>query len=261
MGTIPNTVKGNVFSIAPDDPRLVVVMDTAHKLYDPRVEIPLNSPELSAMVESIRDVGILEPIIVRKVGDTYEVVDGRQRVRCARQAFILGSNMLKIPFIVRSISDHEALKHSSAANVIRVDDSPIVRGYNAKRMLERGSEWEEIETTFGAKRNTIEGWIRLHEAPTAVQEAVEAGEITPTDGVKAARKVARGGNDAAVKAVEDAKRERKEKKENPKLRTYRITVRENPDGITWTAVDSGTEINDMERLQIREAIIRLIGWK
>ena len=82
MGTIKGTKKGSFFWFKPDDPRLIVITDPGHKLYDRRVE----QPPSDALIESIAKDGMKQPVEVRKVGDEYQVVFGRKRVQAAIEA-------------------------------------------------------------------------------------------------------------------------------------------------------------------------------
>lgn len=232
MGTIVNTTKGNIFWFTPDDPRLKVITDKSHKLYDKRVELPLDTPELQGMISTISDpdIGILEPVIARKVGDFWEVTEGRQRVRCAREAFRRGAKHVKIPVIVKTHRDFEVAKIASICNVQRVEDPPHVKGFNAQRLLDSGASWEELESVFAAKKSTIQSWIRVHEAPEEVHRAVENGEITSTQAVSVAKKATRGGAEAARKALKTAKAEggpkTRGRKPGPQKRTVTFVATE-----------------------------------
>jgi ParB family chromosome partitioning protein len=199
MGTIADTTKGNIFFIAADDSRLVVITNKSHKLYDDRIDLPLNE----AMIKSIENptVGILEPIIVRKVNDSYEVIDGRQRVRCAREAQRRNPALkIRIPFIIRTSKDSEAAAFATITNVQRTEDNPVLKGKNASRLLEMGHSKDDIVSIFGVQWSTIDGWIKISDAPAVVQEALESGQISTTQAVKVSR------NRDIDEALENAKK-------------------------------------------------------
>jgi ParB family chromosome partitioning protein len=226
VGTIKNTTKGSHFWFDADDPRLVVITDPSHKLYDRRVDLPIDE----SMVISIADpnIGILEPVIVRKVGEEYQIVDGRQRVRAAREAAKrYPDRKIRIPAIPRTIREYEAAKHATIANVQRTEDSPVVRGTNAKRMLELGADKDELCSMFGVEWRTIQLWIRIaEEATEAVQEALGAGRITLTSALMISRKPKDRQGKALETALSKGLRKPGPKKGEPRRRKIRIVATE-----------------------------------
>jgi ParB family transcriptional regulator, chromosome partitioning protein len=230
LGTISNTTKGNIFWFDANDPRIVVITDPSHKLYDRRVDLPIDE----SMVESIADpnIGILEPVIVRKVGEEYQVVDGRQRVRAARKAAKkYPDRNIRIPSISRTIREYEAAKHATIANVQRTEDSPVVRGTNAKRMMEMGADKDELCSLFGVEWQTIQTWVRVSEkAIEPVQDALNEGKITLSDAVSICKKQHDKQNIALEKALSKGKRKPGHKKGEPKRRKIKIVATEKDGG-------------------------------
>lgn len=230
MGTISNTTKGNIFWFDADDPRIVIITDKSHKLYDRRVDLPIDE----SMVESIADpnIGILEPIIVRKVGEEYQVVDGRQRFRAAREASKrYPDRKIRIPAIPRTIREYEAAKHATIANVQRTEDSPVIRGLNAKRMIEMGADQEELCSLFGVEWSTIQLWIRVSEKATEpVQDALSAGKITLTSAIKISKKTKEKQLSALEKELSKGKKKPGQKKGEPKRRKIKIVATQKNSG-------------------------------
>lgn len=230
MGTISNTTKGNIFWFDADDPRLVVITDRSHKLYDRRVDLPIDE----SMVESIADpnIGMLEPIIIRKVGEEYQVVDGRQRVRAAREASKrYPDRKVRIPAIPRTIREYDAAKHATIANVQRTEDSPVIRGLNAKRMIEMGADQEELCSMFGVEWSTIQLWIRVSEKATEqVQDALSAGKITLTSALAISKKPKEKQLSALDKEFSKGKKKPGPKKGEPKRKKIRIVATEKDGG-------------------------------
>jgi ParB family transcriptional regulator, chromosome partitioning protein len=198
MGSIKGASKSSYYKFDPFDERLVVITDPSHRLYDKRVEIPINE----GMVESIASEGILSPVKIRKVGDNYEVVFGRQRVRCAREAKRrYPDRKILIPTIPVTLNEVEALLHATIENVQRVDDPPSIRGFNAARLREKGYTDQELERAYGVKIGTIEDWISFYEcASEPVREAADDGRISYTK----AREISRKATDKQAEAVEKA---------------------------------------------------------
>jgi ParB family chromosome partitioning protein len=257
MGTIKGTSKTSVFRFDPDDERLVLITDPTHRLYDKRVELPLNE----AMVESIAREGVLQPIKIRKAGDTYEVVFGRQRVRAAREAAKrYPDRKIVIPAIPATLNDIEALVHATIENVQRTDDPPSIRGFNAARLRDRGYSDEELEAMFGVTIGTINDWISFSESATdEVKRAVDAGEITYTQARKISRKKLDKQVEALASEIRDEKPRPGQKKGQKKLPTLRIVAsveREGVDVVEGIDVKiSGLKtIGDTELILITERI-------
>lgn len=183
---IENTTRGEIFWMDCNDPRLVLITDKNHRLYDERVELPVNE----SMALSISDpmIGIIEPVIVRNVGGNYEVVDGRQRVKAAREAQSrIKDRTIRVPIIVRSqVNDSKAAVMSCITNNQRTEETAVQKGRRAIVMKETGSTPEEIERTFGVSWQTVSGWIALVGSKEA-QEALESGSVTPSQAVAIAK--------------------------------------------------------------------------
>jgi ParB family chromosome partitioning protein len=184
---IENTTRGEIFWMDCNDERLVVVIDKNHRLYDSRVEMPIDD----AMVSSISDpkVGIIEPVIVRNIGGKYEVVEGRQRVRAARKAqSMVKDRTIRVPLIVRSsVNDAVAASLSAIANNQRSEETPIQKGNRVKVLLETGHSKEEISSIFGVGWATISGWVKISEAPDELHRAIEDGSISASKAAVVAR--------------------------------------------------------------------------
>jgi ParB family chromosome partitioning protein len=183
---IENTTRGEIFWMNADDKRLVVVTDKQHRLYDSRVELPVDP----AMVASISDpkIGILEPVIVRNVGGTYEVVEGRQRVKAARAAQEqVKGRVIRVPLIVRSsCNDASAASMSAIANNQRTEETATQKGERVKVLLETGHSKDEVCSIFGVGWQTISGWVAIAESPET-SAALEAGTVTATEAAKIAK--------------------------------------------------------------------------
>lgn len=181
---IDKTTRSEIFWMDCADDRLVVVTDKNHRLYDARVELPINP----AMVASISTLGILEPVIVRNVGGRYEVVDGRQRVRSAREAQKeIKDRCVRVPLIVRSsCNDAAAASMSAIANNQRIEETPNQKGDRVKVLLETGHSRDEISAIFGVGWQTISGWVAIAESPEATS-ALEFGEVTASQAAAIAK--------------------------------------------------------------------------
>ena len=128
---------------------------------------------LEALAESIREKGVLQPLLVRRVGEAYEVVAGERRLRAAAMA-----GLKEVPARVLDLTDREALELALVENLQREDLSPVeeARGYQA--LLEMGLTQEEVARRVGKARSTVANALRLLQLPPEALEALERGEIT-----------------------------------------------------------------------------------
>jgi ParB family chromosome partitioning protein len=130
---------------------------------------------LAELVTSIREVGLLQPVVVRPVGPAaYELVMGERRWR-ASQAAGTGT----IPAIVRETGDEAMLRDALLENLHRSALNPLEEAAAYAQLLEDfGATHEELATRIGRSRSTISNTIRLLQLPTAVQRRVAAGVLS-----------------------------------------------------------------------------------
>jgi ParB family chromosome partitioning protein len=173
--------RGTVFYLDPDN--LLIIEDKDHALYDPRIEKPLSEP----FVRSIMARGVLEPVIVRKNGEQPEVVDGRQRVRGAREANrrlrAEGASPVSIPILLWRGDDGAAFETAIVLNEQREDDTPLARAKKANILLQRGRSDSDVAEIFGVSTVTIRAWVELLDLHPKVQAAVEQGQISASNAV------------------------------------------------------------------------------
>ena len=129
---------------------------------------------LEELSQSIRRDGVQEPVIVRKAGDTYELVSGERRVRASVMA-----DLETIPAVCREVSDADMLKLGLIENIQREDLNPIELAHAYKQLIEE-FRWtqEELADQVGKKRVTVTNTLRLLNLPDVVQERVADGSIT-----------------------------------------------------------------------------------
>lgn len=178
--------EGNAKALFFDPAKLTLVTDEKHPLYDARVHAPINE----SMVRNIDYQGVIVPIEVSKNPETgdIEVVTGRQRVKNAIEANkrreARGEEPRMIPAYIRLIPRHQRVEMLSAAmvseNAIRNDETPIQRATKMAQQMNMGRGEEHIALLFGCDVQTVRNTIALLDSTQAVQDAVEAGEITVT---------------------------------------------------------------------------------
>ena len=132
------------------------------------------SEQLTELMESIREHGIIQPLIVRSVNGKMELIAGERRFRASRE---LG--LKEVPIIVRQASDRDVLEMALIENLQREDLNPIeeARAYN--RLAEEFQmKQEDIAKRVGKNRATVANAMRLLDLAQSVQDLVSHGKIT-----------------------------------------------------------------------------------
>lgn len=134
---------------------------------------------LEALARSIREVGVLQPIVVRKVEDEgYEMVAGERRLRAARMA-----GLATVPAIIRTTDDTEALREALIENIHRQDLAPLEQAAAFQELQdELGVTQEDLARRLGHSRPHIANTIRLLNLPADVQTLLAEGAITAAHG-------------------------------------------------------------------------------
>ena len=141
--------------------------------YQPRQQI--DEQALEELKASIKDRGIIQPVIVRPISHgVYELVAGERRWRAAQS---LG--LREVPAVVKSLTDQEALEYSLIENLQRHNLNPIeeAMGY-ARLMSEFGYSQDQLGERLGKNRSTVANMLRLLKLPNEIQEALRAGKIS-----------------------------------------------------------------------------------
>jgi ParB family chromosome partitioning protein len=121
--------------------------------------------QLQELVDSIREKGILQPLLVRRKSDGYELIAGERRWRAAQRA-----GLREIPILVRDVSDSEMLEISLIENIQRENLNPIEEAEAYKRLMEQFHlTQEEISKKVGKDRTTIANMVRLLRLPPEIK--------------------------------------------------------------------------------------------
>lgn len=129
---------------------------------------------LTELTESIKASGVIQPIVVRKVGDRYELIAGERRLRAARAA-----GLDRIPAVVREATNAESLELALVENLLREDLNPIesAEGYR-KLLADFGWTQEQLGQRIGKDRSSIANALRLLKLPAPIQEDLRGGRLT-----------------------------------------------------------------------------------
>ena len=129
---------------------------------------------LDELSESIRQFGVLQPILVQKKGNRYEIIAGERRWRAARKA-----GLTEIPAIVREYTDQETLELSLIENIQREDLNPIEEAKAFRRLVEEFSlRQEDLAVRVSKSRTAITNSLRLLKLDERVQDMIVQGQIS-----------------------------------------------------------------------------------
>lgn len=130
--------------------------------------------DIAELAASIREVGVLQPIVVRPAGDGFEIVMGERRWRATRLA-----GLETVPAIVRETSDTDLLRDALLENLHRAQLNPLEEAAAYQQLLEDfGCTHEELATRIARSRPQISNMLRLLRLPPAVQRRVAAGVLS-----------------------------------------------------------------------------------
>lgn len=129
---------------------------------------------LSELTDSIRISGVIQPIIVRRGGDGYELVAGERRWRAAKQA-----GLATIPAVVREVTNAESLELALVENLLREDLNPIEAAEGYRQLLaDFGWTQEQLGQRIGKDRSSIANALRLLRLSEPIQDDLRSGRLT-----------------------------------------------------------------------------------
>ena len=133
-----------------------------------------NDLKLKELENSIRENGVIQPIVVQKRGEGYEIICGERRWRASRKA-----GLRKIPAIIREVSDTQSLQMALIENIHRQDLNPIEEAEAYKRLShDFGLTQEVIAQQVGKNRATVANYLRLLKLSKGFQEDLITGRLT-----------------------------------------------------------------------------------
>lgn len=129
---------------------------------------------LEELAQSIRHNGIIQPLVVRRSGDRFQIVAGERRWRAAQKA-----GLHTVPCIVKEVSDENTLEISLIENIQREELNPIEEANAYKKLLERGDlTQEDVSQRVGKTRSSITNALRLLKLPIELQKLVEDEKLS-----------------------------------------------------------------------------------
>jgi ParB family chromosome partitioning protein len=154
--------------------------------YQPRTRF--TETALEELTNSIRSSGIIQPLVVRKIGARFQLIAGERRWRAAQRA-----QLLRVPVVVREVGDEQALELTLVENIQREDLNPIEQARAFQRLMDQFHlTQDEVATRTGKDRATVANAVRLLMLSEAFLDWIEQGKLT-------------AGHGRALLAIEDPK--------------------------------------------------------
>ncbi len=199
---------------------------------------------ISLLASSIKEKGVIQPLLVRKLNGTYQIVAGERRWRAAQK---VGTS--KIPIIIMDLSDSESLELSLIENLQRKDLNPIEEAEGYKQLIEEFElTHDQISKLTGKDRSTITNLLRLLKLPEIAKNELISESIT-SGHARALLKIEE--DQLIIEAITQIK------KQNLSVRQTERLVEKKPE------LNPGTQINK-DRLnpylkEIRDGLVRVLG--
>ncbi len=208
---IPTEVANDTTSALIDVPVGAVTANS----YQPRKHF--DEEALDELTASVRELGVLQPILVRRRGDdSYELIAGERRWRAAKRA-----GLQTVPAIVREVSDAASLEQALVENLHRADLNPLEEAAAYQQLIEDFQlTHDDVATRVGKSRSAITNALRLFQLPPSIQRMVAEGQLsggharailgTPDRAFQESLAKRAAAEKLSVREVEDAVRERNE---------------------------------------------------
>lgn len=209
--------------------------------------------KIEDLANSIKEHGVIQPLVVRKVENGYEIVAGERRWRAAREA-----GLTEVPCVVRELTDEQNMLFAIIENMQREDLNPIEEAEGLQRMITNfGMTQSEISKSVGKSRPYITNSLRLLKLPEEIKDMMVDGSLTTGHGralitiedeekaVEIAKKVVKDG--LSVRKIEELANEKKKKRGKPAKRVPKspdvLLVERELKGIFGTKVNLNTAGN------------------
>jgi ParB family chromosome partitioning protein len=151
--------------------------EIAIELIDPSPLQPrsvFDDGKLDELANSIRTNGVVQPVLLRRKGNRFELIAGERRWRAAEKA-----GLIKIPAVIRNVSDDKVLEIALIENIQREDLNPIEEARAYKNLIETlGLTQETVGERVGRDRSYVTNYLRLLKLPEDLQELLQTGRIS-----------------------------------------------------------------------------------
>ncbi len=149
----------------------IPVEDILPNRFQPR--LAFDEKELNELAASISKYGIIQPIVLRNIGDKYEIIAGERRFKASQIA-----GLTKVPAIINNTDDNTSAEIALLENLQRKNLTPIEEAQSYRKLIDRGFTQEEIASKLGVSQSSIANKMRLLNLPKKVQDALLYGKIS-----------------------------------------------------------------------------------
>jgi ParB family chromosome partitioning protein len=140
--------------------------------FQPRMQFA--EDELAALCQSIKEQGILQPLLVREENDGFELIAGERRLRAAKKA-----GLTQVPVVIKRIADSKLLELSIVENIQRANINPIEESEAYYRLInEFKMTQDEVATRVGKSRSAVANFLRLRQLPEPIKTNIQEGKLT-----------------------------------------------------------------------------------
>ena len=197
--------------------------------FQPRLQFP--DDELEELCQSIKEQGILQPLLVREENDGFQLIAGERRLRAAKRA-----GLTQVPVIIKRVNDSKLLELSIVENIQRANFNPIEESEAYHRLItEFNLTQDQAATRVGKSRSAVANFLRLRQLPEQIKASIQEGALTmgharallgienATQQIAAWRSVVKKG--LSVRETENLIRSFKDERKKPKIRKKSSTDR------------------------------------
>ena len=143
-----------------------------HNPFQPRKSF--DEDEIAHLTDSIRNHGVLQPLVVRQVGEAFQLIAGERRLRAAQKA-----GLAQVPVHVVNFNDQQVLEAALVENIQRSDLNPIEKALGFKDYIDRYNVTQEVlAKRLGMDRSTVSNLVNLLNLPQSVQDAIRLEQIS-----------------------------------------------------------------------------------
>jgi ParB family chromosome partitioning protein len=140
--------------------------------FQPREDFDLST--IAELAQSIKEKGVIQPLLVRRKGDSYELIAGERRLRACKSL-----ELKEIPIIVKDVDDRDSLEYALIENIQRESLNPIEEAHAYQHLMDKFQVTQEkIGEGLGKARATIANTLRLLKLPHEIQDEMKKGRIS-----------------------------------------------------------------------------------
>ncbi|PLX81572.1 MAG: chromosome partitioning protein ParB [Desulfuromonas sp.] len=162
---VPSSVPGSTYFLCP-------IEDLKPHGNQPRKTF--NDTKMAELIASIREKGVIQPLVVRQVDESFQIIAGERRWRAAQKA-----GLKEVPVVIQDVSEDSALEMALIENIQREDLNPIEEAEAYRNLMESFTlSQEEVARRVGRERSTVANMLRLLKLPDDVRNEVVAGNLS-----------------------------------------------------------------------------------